>query len=75
MLGVLMAFGGLAWLTFLSRTLAHDLYPYNLAPGLFGEGALTLWLLVSGVNERRWREQARTEAAWRSRRPVEGAAS
>jgi hypothetical protein len=45
MLGVLMAFGGLAWLTFLSRTLAHDIYPYNLAPGLFGEGALTLWLL------------------------------
>jgi hypothetical protein len=75
MLGVLMAFGGLGWLTFLSRSLAHDLYPYNLVPGLLGEGALTLWLLVSAVNEQRWTEQARAEAAWRSRPGVEGAPS
>ena len=57
-LGVLMAFGGLGWLTFLSSPLAHDLSPYNLAPGIFGEGALTLWLLLKGVNEQRWKEQA-----------------
>ncbi|HMJ19684.1 MAG TPA: DUF4386 domain-containing protein, partial [Gemmatimonadaceae bacterium] len=48
--GVLMAIGGLGWLTFMSPTLSHSLYPYNLAPGMIGEGALTLWLLVVGLN-------------------------
>jgi hypothetical protein len=57
-LGVVMAFGGLGWLTFMSPPLAHYLSPYNLAPGILGEGALTLWLLVFGVNEQRWKEQA-----------------
>jgi hypothetical protein len=71
-LGALVAFGGLGWLTFLSPALARYLYPYNLAPGLLGEGSLTLWLLVIGVNEQRWKEQASTEAHWRSRRPLEG---
>jgi hypothetical protein len=68
-----MAFGGLGWLTFLSRALARDLYPYNLAPGLIGEGTLTLWLLVLSVNEQRWKEQARLVADQRSPRAVEGA--
>ena len=57
-LGVLMAFGGLSWLTFISPTVASQFYPYNLAPGIFGEGVLTLWLLVIGLNEQRWKEQA-----------------
>ena len=57
-LGVLMAFGGLGWLTFLSTDLANYLSPYNLAPGILGEGALTVWLLVKGVNAQRWKEQA-----------------
>ncbi len=34
------------------------LSPYILAPGLLGEGSLTLWLLVIGVNVQRWREQS-----------------
>jgi len=57
-LGVLMAFGGLGWLTFASATLANSLTPYNLAPGIIGEGALTVWLLAKGVNAERWKEQA-----------------
>ncbi|HEX8763585.1 MAG TPA: DUF4386 domain-containing protein [Candidatus Acidoferrum sp.] len=57
-LGVLMAFGGLGWLTFVSSTLGDNLSPYNLAPGILGEGALTVWLLVKGVNAERWQEQA-----------------
>lgn len=57
-LGVLMAIGGLGWLTFLSPSLARSLSPYNLAPGIIGEGALTLWLLVKGVDAERWWEQA-----------------
>jgi len=58
--GVLMALGGLGWLTFLSPSLARQLSPYNLAPGMIGEGVLTVWLLTAGVNEQRWREQAAT---------------
>jgi hypothetical protein len=54
-LGALMAFGGLGWLTFLSPQLAKSLSPYNLA-------VLTLWLHVKGVNEQRWNEQANASA-------------
>jgi hypothetical protein len=61
-LGALMAFAGLGWLTFLSLPLANYLSPYNLAPGILGEGSLTLWLLVNGVNEQRWKEQASAAA-------------
>ncbi|HKW63167.1 MAG TPA: DUF4386 domain-containing protein [Candidatus Acidoferrum sp.] len=57
-LGGLMAFGGLGWLTFISPDVANYLSPYNLAPGILGEGALTVWLLVFGLNAQRWKEQA-----------------
>jgi hypothetical protein len=64
-LGVLMGIGGLGWLTFLSPPLANYLSPYNLAPGILGEGALTVWLLVVGLNVRRWKEHASTAGEWR----------
>ena len=57
-LGVLMAIAGLGWLTFLWPPLANYLSPYVFAPGIIGEGSLTLWLIVKGVNEQRWKEQA-----------------
>ena len=57
-LGVLMALAGLGYLTYLSPPLAHSLFPWNVAPGGLGEGLLTLWLLVFGVNAERWQEQA-----------------
>jgi Domain of unknown function (DUF4386) len=57
-LGWLMAFAGLGWLTFLSPTLGNDLSPYIFAPGIIGEGALTLWLVAMGVNAANWNEQA-----------------
>src|SRR5439155_12085339 len=57
-LGVLMAIGGLGWLTFLSPPLARQLSPFNMAPGVLGEGALTVWLLVKGVNVSKWEAQA-----------------
>ena len=58
-LGVLMAVGGLGWLTFLSPPLAKHLSPYNLALGLLGQESVMLWLLVMGVNVQKWKEQAR----------------
>ena len=66
--GALMAFGGLGWLTLsfatlLSPPLARSLSPYILAPGILGELSLTVWLLVIGVNEQRWKEQASAAGA------------
>jgi len=47
--GVGMVIAGLGWLTFLSPPLATSLFPYNLIPGIVGEGLLTLWLLIAGI--------------------------
>jgi hypothetical protein len=57
-LGTLIAFAGLNWLTFLFTPVASYLSPYNLACGLLGEASVFLWLLVMGVNAQRWAAQA-----------------
>jgi hypothetical protein len=57
-LGALGMFGGLGWLSFLYLPLGHILFPYVVALALLGAGALIVWLLVFGVNEQRWQEQA-----------------
>ena len=57
-IGVLEVLAGFGYLTLLWRPLAHYLYPYNLALAGPGEISLMLWLLVQGVNEQRWKEQA-----------------
>jgi hypothetical protein len=57
-LGALIAFGGLSWLTYLSPQLSDYPSPYNLACGLLGEASVFLGLLVMGVNVQRWQEQA-----------------
>jgi hypothetical protein len=62
-LGALMAFAGLGWLTFASPPLAGSLAPYVYAPGLLGEGALALWLLLVGVNAENWIGQANAQRA------------
>ena len=66
LLGVLEAFSGLCWLTFLWPPLAHYLSPYNQVLAAPGELALMLWLLVMGVSSQRWREQASAAAEWQS---------
>jgi hypothetical protein len=70
-LGALMAFGGLGWLTYMSPPLVKYLSPYNLAVGLLGQGSLMLWLLVMGVNVPRWKEQASAARDWRSPRAMQ----
>ena len=58
-LGALMAFAGLGWLTYLSLPLVNHLSPYNLASAILAELSLMLWLLVMGVNVQHWKELAR----------------
>jgi hypothetical protein len=62
-LGVLGMFGGAGWLSFLYPPLAYRLFPYIVALGLLGAVLQILWLLVVGVNEARWKEQAGAAAA------------
>jgi hypothetical protein len=66
-LGVLTVLGGVGWLVFLSPSLGFRLFPYIASIGLLGAAAIIVWLLVFGVNEQRWKEQANGAAAsiWR----------
>ena len=69
--GVLMAIGGLCYLSnrfayFLAPGFAASLFPYIQVPSLIGEGSLTLSLIVIGVNVQRWKERASTASDWRS---------
>jgi hypothetical protein len=58
-LGVLLAIAGLGWVTYLSPPLARYLFPYIAGASALGEIPLLLWLLVVGLNDQRWKEQAR----------------
>jgi hypothetical protein len=66
-LGVLMGIAGLGWLTFLAPPLARYFSPYPYIAGGIGEGLLTLWLLIMGVNSERWRQRAGGQTASQSR--------
>jgi len=59
-LGVFASLAGLGAIAFLVPPLARAAFPYLVGVGLPAEVSLTLWLLIKGVNEERWREQAVT---------------
>ena len=61
--GVLLVLAGVGYLTNLYPPLENALSFYLQVPGLLGEGSLTLWLLVMGVNAKRWKEQAHAAGA------------
>ena len=61
-IGILLAVEGLLYLTtsfakFIAPAIAARVFPY-LAASAVAEISLCLWLLVMGVNEKRWKEQA-----------------
>lgn len=60
-LGLWSVIAGLGWLTFLYPPLGYRLFLYVAPIGLLGAIALIFWLLLKGVNEQRWKEQASGE--------------
>lgn len=61
--GVLLAIAGAGYVigssaNFLSPSLGTALSPFVLPAGTVGEGSVTLWLLLRGVNVSRWTDQA-----------------
>jgi hypothetical membrane protein len=57
-IGALLIVAGLGWLTYVHPPLARRLGAWAMAPGMIGEGVLTLWLLIAGVDPQRWRAQS-----------------
>lgn len=57
-LGVLLVIDGVGWALYMVPPLASRLFPFIAAASGLAEIPLQLWLLVAGVNERRWKEQA-----------------
>jgi hypothetical protein len=67
-IGVALVVGGTSYLTysfasFLAPSVAMSLVPWVQLPSLVGEGSLTLWLLLRGIDERRWQAQTARVAA------------
>jgi hypothetical protein len=61
-LGLLLAIGGSSYIissiaTFLAPALGARLTPFIVPLALLGEGSLTLWLIIKGMNEQRWMDQ------------------
>src|SRR5262249_17059972 len=57
-IGVFLMLDGLGWVTYLAPPFANSIYPIIAIVPALGELPLILWLLVAGVNEQRWKEQA-----------------
>lgn len=57
-LGWIAVVGGIGWLAFLWPPLGYRLFMYIAAVGLLGSLANIVWLIVFGVNEKRWVEQS-----------------
>ena len=57
-LGVLGILAGLGWLSLIYPPLGYSLLPFIALTGLIGAAVQIFWLLVYGVNEQHWKEQA-----------------
>lgn len=66
-LGVLGILAGLGWLSFIYPPLGYSLFPIIALAGLVAAAVQIFWLLVYGVNEQRWMQQAdaAAESIWK----------
>lgn len=62
-IGVLLMISGLGWMTYLVPPIGMRLFiPYLAGASAIGEFPLLLWLLIKGVNNERWNQQALVRA-------------
>jgi hypothetical protein len=59
LIGIALAVAGACYITnsflgFVAPAVAGSLFPWILLPGFLAEGALTLWLIIVGVDPVRW---------------------
>jgi hypothetical protein len=66
-LGLLLMIDGLGWFLYIHPPLGARLFPFIAGASAISEIPLQLWLLIAGVNNERWREQAAEAAAARPR--------
>ena len=57
-LGVLLLIDGLGWMLYLLPPLAQQLFPLIAVAAGLAEFPLEIWLIVMGVNNERWKQQA-----------------
>jgi hypothetical protein len=57
-LGVLLAIDGVGWMAYLYPPFAYRMFPFIAAASAIAEMPLMLWLLVVGLNDERWKQQA-----------------
>jgi hypothetical protein len=57
-LGALLMIDGLSWMIYIYPPLAYHLFPFIATASARAELPLQLWLIVFGVNNQRWKEQA-----------------
>jgi Domain of unknown function (DUF4386) len=57
-LGVLLVIDGLGWMLYLLPPLAQQLFPLIAVAAGLAEFPLEIWLIVMGVNNERWKQQA-----------------
>jgi hypothetical protein len=62
-LGVLLVIDGIGWATFMVPPFATAIFPAIAVASAVAELPLMLWLIIFGVNNERWREQARLAEA------------
>ena len=58
LLGVLLVIDGIGWMLYLVPSFGRQIFPFAAAASALAEFPLQLWLLVVGLNEQKWKEQA-----------------
>ncbi len=63
-IGILSVVGGILWTSFYWPSLGRSLFMISAVFALIGVIATIGWLVIKGVNEEKWREQAAAPTIW-----------